>query len=468
MGRRRAANDPSVRVELSERQRQVLHLIARGATNGEIAERLGITLDGAKWHVREILARLDVSSREEAADWWRSRRTGVRLPSWVPRLSWPVGGAAVAAGGLAAVAVVVAVNLGSSTPDEGEAVTAAETATPPAELSLPVVRMIPQVPQPPLREVDSGSGWRLLVADDSKPVPSADRAVIAIRWDLEVPYLDVLDDDGRRAMRVEVGYRPMARLDPNANTLVVSDWANIEEEGRYARVLVFDLAGPEYRDEIALPYVRVNTTVFVNRITLSAGGRWLYWVEHSHQEDPPSCARGGDAAVCDRMIVRAVDLLAMEPTDFEAAMPRACGSPTMSQHGDSAVLAHCPQGGIRFVLDAELFGQANNAILEVPVSAQQDAWDMRVAGGSDIALRVGIESDGSITRITVIDLATGEHRRSFAVFDVWEVHLLDDSTALILRPTGRLERMHLATGNSAELPYAIDAGNQGLDIALVR
>jgi DNA-binding CsgD family transcriptional regulator len=57
--------------DLSPRQREVLDLIARGKTNAEIATRLGISLDGAKWHVREILGKLDLESREEAAFYWQ-------------------------------------------------------------------------------------------------------------------------------------------------------------------------------------------------------------------------------------------------------------------------------------------------------------------------------------------------------------------------------------------------------------
>ncbi len=56
--------------ELSPRQREVLDLISRGRTNAQIADQLGITLDGAKWHVREILGKLNLDSREEAALYW--------------------------------------------------------------------------------------------------------------------------------------------------------------------------------------------------------------------------------------------------------------------------------------------------------------------------------------------------------------------------------------------------------------
>ncbi|MBI5948942.1 MAG: helix-turn-helix transcriptional regulator [Chloroflexi bacterium] len=62
------------RFDLSPRQCEVLELVARGRTNGEIAEALGITLDGVKWHIREILTKLEVGSREEAAAVWRERK----------------------------------------------------------------------------------------------------------------------------------------------------------------------------------------------------------------------------------------------------------------------------------------------------------------------------------------------------------------------------------------------------------
>ncbi len=65
---------------LTSRQEEVLDLIARGYSNPEIATRLGVTIDGAKWHVREILSKLGVESREDAAAWWRSeRRTATRV-----------------------------------------------------------------------------------------------------------------------------------------------------------------------------------------------------------------------------------------------------------------------------------------------------------------------------------------------------------------------------------------------------
>ena len=53
---------------LTPREQQVHELLRRGLTNQEIAETLGITTSGAAYHVSEILSKLGVSSRYEAAE----------------------------------------------------------------------------------------------------------------------------------------------------------------------------------------------------------------------------------------------------------------------------------------------------------------------------------------------------------------------------------------------------------------
>jgi DNA-binding NarL/FixJ family response regulator len=58
-----AAHPPA----LSEREREILRLIAAGRENTEIAERLHFALGTIKMHVREILAKLGATSRTEAA-----------------------------------------------------------------------------------------------------------------------------------------------------------------------------------------------------------------------------------------------------------------------------------------------------------------------------------------------------------------------------------------------------------------
>jgi DNA-binding CsgD family transcriptional regulator len=62
---------------LTPREQEVLGLIREGLTNEQIAERLGISFSGARYHVAEILAKLGVSSRREAA-LWRPEPAGAR------------------------------------------------------------------------------------------------------------------------------------------------------------------------------------------------------------------------------------------------------------------------------------------------------------------------------------------------------------------------------------------------------
>lgn len=58
---------------LSRREREVLELVARGASDKEIAEALVVSLYTVKSHMRSILGKLQVSSRQEAARLARQR-----------------------------------------------------------------------------------------------------------------------------------------------------------------------------------------------------------------------------------------------------------------------------------------------------------------------------------------------------------------------------------------------------------
>ena len=61
---------------LTGRQKQVLGLLVHGYTNARIGSELGISVDGAKWHVGELLGLLGVDSRTEAARWLRAVANG--------------------------------------------------------------------------------------------------------------------------------------------------------------------------------------------------------------------------------------------------------------------------------------------------------------------------------------------------------------------------------------------------------
>ena len=52
---------------LSLRELEVLHLMAQGATNGEIALALALAVETIKRHVSNILSKLGVSNRTQAA-----------------------------------------------------------------------------------------------------------------------------------------------------------------------------------------------------------------------------------------------------------------------------------------------------------------------------------------------------------------------------------------------------------------
>jgi two-component system nitrate/nitrite response regulator NarL len=58
---------PDVLASLTERERQILEHLARGESNKTIARALDISHDTVKLHVRHILAKLNLSSRVEAA-----------------------------------------------------------------------------------------------------------------------------------------------------------------------------------------------------------------------------------------------------------------------------------------------------------------------------------------------------------------------------------------------------------------
>lgn len=59
--------DVSLLSRLTDREREVLALMSRGRTNREIGERLGIAVSTVKSHVHNILRKLRVRSRYEAA-----------------------------------------------------------------------------------------------------------------------------------------------------------------------------------------------------------------------------------------------------------------------------------------------------------------------------------------------------------------------------------------------------------------
>lgn len=107
---------------LTPREQEVLALLRRGLTNAEIAAELGISLDGAKYHVSEIIGKLGLRNRYEAAVWperrWWALSPLAPLVLWWRRslarapgaLGWAAGALSVAlfAAALTGLGVLIA------------------------------------------------------------------------------------------------------------------------------------------------------------------------------------------------------------------------------------------------------------------------------------------------------------------------------------------------------------------------
>jgi DNA-binding CsgD family transcriptional regulator len=111
---------------LTPREWQVLSLIREGLTNPQIAQRLGVTEGAAKFHVSQILAKLGVESRQEAAGYAAApRRAWLLLPFlafaefWKPAVRRWSAVAAVTTVAVATMALIVLVGV-SSVGDGGD------------------------------------------------------------------------------------------------------------------------------------------------------------------------------------------------------------------------------------------------------------------------------------------------------------------------------------------------------------
>ena len=111
MGRRGRPPHPDI---LTPREWEVLSLLREGLTDPQIGERMAISKRGASYHVSEILGKLVLSSRYEAAawqptpiPWWRT--ASAAFLAWPFNNLWWGSGAKAAAVALVASAAVFAI-----------------------------------------------------------------------------------------------------------------------------------------------------------------------------------------------------------------------------------------------------------------------------------------------------------------------------------------------------------------------
>jgi DNA-binding CsgD family transcriptional regulator len=88
----------------SSAQRRVLEELLAGGSNAEIATRLGISADGVKWHLSQLLAEAELDDRQALAEWWSAQRLQPQPAFALLRRFWP---AATAVVGIVAIAALV-------------------------------------------------------------------------------------------------------------------------------------------------------------------------------------------------------------------------------------------------------------------------------------------------------------------------------------------------------------------------
>jgi len=130
----------------SEREREVLDLIARGRTNGEIAESLGITFATAKWHVSELITKLGVASREDVAAYWQRERSLRGRMGRIARgmIALPVAKLAVGGATVAALAAAGGISWGAFADESAQSAPAvAEATAVPTSTPVPTATPVP-------------------------------------------------------------------------------------------------------------------------------------------------------------------------------------------------------------------------------------------------------------------------------------------------------------------------------------
>ena len=221
MGKRGRPPHPDI---LTPREWQVLALLRHGLTNEQIAQRLDISYATAKYHVAEIISKLGVQTREEAAAWQPVAapvRWWQRAIAWVPRRAWPLAGAV---GALAALAALTWLVLGVTAGDNDDTVVNQPQASPSTAASvitsptpIPAVTPIPGTAKPSGNGIyvirPDGTDLRLVKAGVyfSAPSPTDNRLALVNFCEAPTTLTTVDADSGDEAVLAVfdgIGYSP--------------------------------------------------------------------------------------------------------------------------------------------------------------------------------------------------------------------------------------------------------------------
>ncbi len=392
--------------EPTQRQREVLDALVDGQTNAEIAVRLGITVDGAKWHVGELLAQTGLADRQALASWWVEERARWLQPAFLP---WLTGlrrlGLAVSLALLTTVALLGWLTWGRGgggdvvkVPEEQSALDEGFISGGPIRASEPLFKDF-------LVElaVETGNGRSRVDLRDIKT--------------------------GEKLGSVDAGYRPMVLVRKDAQELLVSSGLKPEAEGEgfYKVLQVYDLRGYslQLKRTIETPD-RINCTTYCQPMVLSRDERYVYYGKRT---TAPECGAGGDASVCDVHAVVRIDL-SREADDLEAfELRRGCGVPILSPAGESGVIAMCRgqypvNGGWSVVLEPGREPRTFDfATSRLQIAHVTSAGEIAVIGESGAVTKEGTNGQRTTANVLPTDMGFGPRVFFFGTQDLGDDRL---------------------------------------------
>ena len=338
---------------LTPREWEVLGHIRDGLSNEQIAERLNVTIDGVKYHVSEILSKLDVENRHDAARWAEQERP---RPWWAgalaPLLFWrrqnlgwlsPV----IAGGLLAAVAAGLGLLIWGllATRGDGSAF--------PVSLVLPTADRLVYVGT-------DGDLWLLEGTGPGRRLTDLG-AVSQLRWSPDGRYVLFLHDEAKPANPSPAGWEPRYSL-----------WLAEGVSGRARKIAESPLLLPEEPwsvDGSRVAYLRPSSDGRIASV-------WVSDIDGNAYELVPADFGAADVA--------------WSPDGTRLAVARALRPDFPEDLNQPGAQAEIPEENGLYVVDAE-GGEPQPVVL---VDEVQQAWDSGT--GVPQSSFIGVKGIGAI------------------------------------------------------------------------